>query len=80
MFISRKFSHVNFTIPGNETIKVHLGYFKVTYWTYGPPIGRYFCTAEITCQKKWYFPYPSNQTLLFHSGNKIVSDKNWTSY
>ena len=30
------------------------------------------CTAEITCQKKDYFSYPSNKTLPFHSRNKIV--------
>jgi len=36
------------------------------------PIGRYFCTAEITCQKKGIFLIPLTKRFLFTVGTKLL--------
>ena len=65
---------------GNNELACDIGeaahfatYFTGSLWCRSP-IGRYFCTAEITSQKKGIFLIPLTKRFLFTVGTKLLEE------
>jgi len=64
------FSSINF--HGIKHIYVNLFVQTLRGLWCRPPIGRYFCTPEITSQKKGIFLIPLTKRFLFTIGTKLL--------